>query len=220
MPYLPNLAAPEGETYKKSRMTLYEEIERSYALGISNIVIHLGSHLGSGEDKGIDQIVKACNFAIDEFKDKNRKHIPINVLLENSAGQKNSIGSKFEQLGMLLDKLNNKQYGICLDTCHAFSAGYDLRNKDKVNNVVEAFDKFVGIKHLKVLHLNDSKFNLNENKDRHEHIGLGHIGKEGMREILNTKYFSDVPIIMETPVDEKRGNKENMDVVSELIRTN
>jgi len=137
--------------------------------------------------------------------------------LENSSGQKNSIGSKFEEIRVLLDQLNDKKYAVCLDTCHAFAAGYDLRTAEEVSNVFKKFDDIIGIRNLKVLHLNDSKGQLNENKDRHEHIGLGSIGKQGMKEILKTKYFRQIPIIMETPIDDIRGNKDNMKAVVELF---
>jgi len=217
MPYLPNLASPDGESYYKSRSTLHEEITRCSLLGISNIVLHLGSHLGSGKQNGINQIVNACNFATDSFKSNYRRHVALNIILENSSGQKNSIGSKFEEIRILLDQLNDKKYAVCLDTCHAFAAGYDLRTADEVSKVFKEFDDIIGIRNLKVLHLNDSKGQLNENKDRHEHIGLGSIGKQGMKEILKIKYLIQIPIIMETPVDDVRGNKDNMKAVVELF---
>jgi deoxyribonuclease IV len=217
MPYLPNLASPDGESYYKSKSTLYEEITRCSLLGISSVVLHLGSHLGSGKQNGINQIINACNFAIDTFKSNYKRHVALNIIFENSSGQKNSIGSKFEEIRILLDQLNDKKYAVCLDTCHAFAAGYDLRTAEEVSKVFKKFDDIIGIRNLKVLHLNDSKGQLNENKDRHEHIGLGSIGKQGMKEILKIKYLRQIPIIMETPVDDIRGNKDNMKAVVELF---
>ena len=217
MPYLPNLASPYEESYYKSKSTLYEEITRCSLLGISSIVLHLGSHLGSGKQNGINQIVKACNYATDTFKSAYKRHVALNIIVENSSGQKNSIGSKFEEIRVLLDQLNDKKYAVCLDTCHAFAAGYDLRTAEEVSNVFKKFDDIIGIRNLKVLHLNDSKGQLNENKDRHEHIGLGSIGKQGMKEILKIKYLRQIPIIMETPIDDIRGNKDNMKAVVELF---
>lgn len=217
MPYLPNLAAPNNDFYIKSREVLAEEIIRCVMLDISYIILHLGSHLGSGANNGIMQIVNACNFAIDNFNSSYRRHLPLNILLENSAGHKNSIGKKFEEISFILEKLNNKKFGVCFDTCHAFASGYDLRTSEKVIETINNFNDTISITNLKVLHLNDSKGKINENKDRHEHIGLGSIGNEGFKEILKNKYFENIPIIMETPVDKKRGDKENMATVLELL---
>ena len=218
MPYLPNLASPEGEMYFKSRNVLYEEITRCSLLGIPGIVLHLGSHLGKGKDNGISQIVNACLFATDEYKSYHKRHIPLNIILENSSGQKNSIGSKFEEIRVLLDKLHDKKYAVCLDTCHAFAAGYDLSTGDTVDLVFKNFDDIIGMENLKILHLNDSKGQINQNKDRHEHIGLGSIGKQGIKEILKIKYVKNIPIIMETPVDQIRSNKDNMTAILELLK--
>ncbi|MDF2736839.1 MAG: Endonuclease [Nitrososphaeraceae archaeon] len=217
MPYLPNLAAPKNDFYFKSREVLAEEIIRCFRLDISYIILHLGSHLGSGANNGIMQLVNACNFAIDSFNSSYRRHLPLNILLENSAGHKNSIGKTFEEISLILEKLNNKKFGVCFDTCHAFASGYDLRTSEKVIETINNFNDTVSITNLKVLHLNDSKGKINENIDRHEHIGFGSIGKEGFKEILKNKYFENIPIIMETPVDKKRGDNENMETVLELL---
>lgn len=220
MPYLPNLAAPQNDFYIKSREVLAEEIIRCFILDISYLVLHLGSHLGSGVNNGIMQIVSACHFAIDNFNSYYKRHLPLYILLENSAGHKNSIGNKFEEIRILMEKLGNKKFGVCFDTCHAFASGYDLRKSEKVIETIKNFNDTISINNLKVLHLNDSKGKINENKDRHEHIGLGSIGKEGFKEILNNKYFENIPIIMETPVDKIRGDKENMATVLELLEDN
>lgn len=220
MPYLPNLAAPRNNFYFKSREVLAEEIVRCYMLDISYLILHLGSHLGSGVNNGIMQIVSACHFAIDNFNSYYRRHLPLYILLENSAGHKNSIGNKFEEISILIERLGNKRFGVCFDTCHAFASGYDLRTSEKVIETIKNFNDTISINNLKVLHLNDSKGKINENKDRHEHIGLGSIGKKGFKEILNNKYFENIPIIMETPVDKIRGDKENMATVFELLQDN
>ncbi|MGZ5500551.1 MAG: deoxyribonuclease IV [Nitrososphaeraceae archaeon] len=127
IPYLPNFAAPDGESYNKSKDVLAEEIIRCFELDIPFLILHLGSHLGFGEKNGINQIVNACNFALDNFHSSHRRHLRLNILIENSAGQKNSIGSKFDEIGYILETLNNKKFGVCFDTCHAFASGYDLR---------------------------------------------------------------------------------------------
>ena len=220
MPYLPNLAAPRNNFYFKSREVLAEEIVRCFMLDISYLILHLGSHLGSGVNNGIMQIVNACHFAIDNFNSYYRRHLPLYILLENSAGHKNSIGNKFEEISILMENLGNKKFGVCFDTCHAFASGYDLRTSEKVIETIKNFNDTISITNLKVLHLNDSKGKINENKDRHEHIGLGSIGKKGFKEILNNKYFENIPIIMETPVDKIRGDKENMAIVFELLEDN
>ena len=220
MPYLPNLAAPRNNFYFKSREVLAEEIVRCFMLDISYLILHLGSHLGSGVNNGIMQIVSACHFAIDNFNSYYRRHLPLYILLENSAGHKNSIGNKFEEIRILMENLGNKKFGVCFDTCHAFASGYDLRTSEKVIETIKNFNDKISITNLKVLHLNDSKGKINENKDRHEHIGLGSIGKKGFKEILNNKYFENIPIIMETPVDKIRGDKENMAIVFELLEDN
>lgn len=220
MPYLPNLAAPQNDFYIKSREVLAEEIIRCFILDISYLVLHLGSHLGSGVNNGIMQIVSACHFAIDNFNSYYKRHLPLYILLENSAGHKNSIGDKFEEIRILMEKLGNKKFGVCFDTCHAFASGYDLRKSEKVIETIKNFNDTISINNLKVLHLNDSKGKINENKDRHEHIGLGSIGKEGFKEILNNRYFESIPIIMETPVDKIRGDKENMATILELLKDN
>lgn len=217
MPYLPNLAAPKGESYDKSKKVLCEEIIRCYLLDIPYLILHLGSHLGLGEKNGIKQIVDACNFALDNFNSSYRRHLHLNILIENSAGQKNSIGSSFNEIKDILDELNDKTFGVCFDTCHAFASGYDIRSSEKVIETMNNFNEIINIENLKVLHLNDSKGKINENKDRHQHIGLGLIGKNGLAEFLKDKYIQNIPIIMETPIDGIRGDKENMKFVLDLI---
>lgn len=218
MPYLPNFAAPNSEAYDKSKKVLSEEIIRCYLLDIPYLILHLGSHLGFGNKNGIKQIVNACNFALDNFNSSYRRHLHLNILIENSAGQKNSLGSTFDEIKDILDELNDKKFGVCFDTCHAFASGYDLRTSGKVIETMNNFNEIINIENLKVLHLNDSKGKINENRDRHQHIGLGSIGKEGMAEFLKDKYFQNIPIIMETPNDGIRGDKENMKVVLDLIK--
>ena len=217
IPYLPNFAAPDGESYNKSKDVLAEEIIRCSELDIPFLILHLGSHLGFGEKNGINQIVNACNFALDNFHSSYRRHLRLNILIENSSGQKNSIGSKFEEIRDILDVLNDRKFGVCFDTCHAFASGYDLRTAEKVIDTMNSFNDIINIKNLKVLHLNDSKGKINEKKDRHQHIGLGSIGKEGLMEVLKNKHVQNIPIIMETPNDGIQGDKENMKVISKFI---
>lgn len=213
MPYLPNLSGPDGEFYTKSVETLAGEMQRCSTLGIPYLVIHLGSHMGKGQASGINQLVKA----IETARSKSKAG-PV-VLLENNAGQKNSIGGNFEELRMILDRLDGpKEFGVCTDTCHLFASGYDLRTKAEVDRTLDKFDNAVGLKELKFIHLNDSKGPLGSNLDRHEHIGLGMIGQEGLAAFLNHRAIRGLPVIMETPIDEKRGEEQNLKVVLGLVK--
>ena len=216
MPYLPNLASPDGELYRKSVDTLAAEMHRCALLGISYLVIHLGSHLGKGTENGINQLVKACKYAIEDSLNRQKKNV-VRILLENMSGQKNSLGSKFEEIRLILDKLNDYgSFGVCLDTCHAFAAGYDMRKKKDVEKMLDHFHSSVGSKELKALHLNDSKGDLNSKVDRHEHIGLGKIGNTGFEALLSHKSLMNLPMIMETPVDDIRRDIDNLRIVLEL----
>jgi deoxyribonuclease-4 len=225
MPYLPNLSSPNDRIFKKSVNVLIEEVDRCRLLSIPYLVLHLGSHQGKGSKNGIEQLVNACNSVLLGRKyDAKKSNDQVMLLLENSAGQKNSIGSKFEEIGLILDKIssnNSKKYvGVCLDTCHAFAAGYDLRKENPVNHTLDEFDKVIGIRQqLKLVHLNDSKDKLNSGRDRHEHIGLGKIGLEGFRALLKRKsIINSVPLIMETPVDKARDNSDNLKTLLKIMK--
>jgi deoxyribonuclease IV len=225
MPYLPNLSAPDGEVYKKSVNTLTAEVQRCSELGVPYLVIHLGSHLGKGVDNGIQQIVSACDSIVDNLIKRSQTKrsngtTKVQILLENMAGQNNSVGSRFEEVRTILDKLNDSRgFGVCLDTCHTFAAGFDLRNKADVEKTLDKFDSVIGLKQLKVLHLNDSKNELNSKTDRHEHIGLGRIGNAGFAALLKNKHLRTLPMIMETPVDEERNDSDNLKAVLTLAES-
>ena len=204
MPYLPNLSSPDEDGYQKSIKSMTQEIERCHELGIPYLVTHLGSHKGSGEENGMRRLVGALNKVAETNAD-------VIILLENTAGQKNSVGSDFTQLEEIFSKCKpSKKFGICLDTCHAFVAGYDLRTKEDVTKAIKKFDDSIGLKNLKILHLNDSKGELNSNRDRHDHIGLGEIGKEGLGEIVKIMNKNNIPIVLETPIDDIRDDFENI----------
>ena len=210
MPYLPNLSSPEISVYEKSIHTMIREVERCDKLGIPYLVTHLGSHKGTGEDKGIQRLVGALTEVAKTNKD-------VTILLENTAGQKNSVGSDFTQLAEIFFGLKPaSRFGICIDTCHAFAAGYDLRNEKNVKDVFEKFDSEIGLKHIKIIHLNDSKGELGCHLDRHEHIGLGHIGKAGLSQVVKLANKNKIPIILETPIDERRTDFENIRKAKEL----
>ena len=204
MPYLPNLSSPDDDGYQKSIKSMTQEVERCHKLGIPYLVTHLGSHKGSGEENGMRRLVSALNKVAETKAD-------VMILLENTAGQKNSVGSDFTQLGEIFSKCKpSKKFGICLDTCHAFVAGYDLRKKEDVIKAIKKFDDAIGLENLKILHLNDSKGELNSNRDRHDHIGLGAIGKEGLGEIVKIMNKNNIPIVLETPIDDIRDDFENI----------
>jgi deoxyribonuclease-4 len=211
MPYLPNLSSPEDDLFTKSLNSLINEVKRCDKLGIPYLVAHLGSHKGSGDKKGIEKLVKAFTKAAKETPDG------VTILLENTAGQKNSVGSDFDQLASILFQLKpSNRFGVCLDTCHAFAAGYDLRTDKAAALTLKKFEKAIGFEHLKIIHLNDSRGEIGCNTDRHEHIGLGQIGDVGLAYVIKFANSKNIPIILETPIDEKRDGLGNIKKVKEL----
>ena len=204
MPYLPNLATPKQDGFEKSLKTLIDEIERCVQLGIPYLVTHLGSHLGTGDEAGIKKLVEGLTIAGQTKND-------VIILLENTAGQKNSVGSNFKQLGEIFNQLKPaKKFGVCFDSCHAFVAGYDLRTEERVKETFDEFDKYIGIENLKILHLNDAKGDIGCNLDRHYHLGLGGIGEKGIAAVIKFANKREIPIILETPIDDDRDDFENI----------
>jgi len=211
MPYLPNLASPTDDTYNRSVSSLVTELRRCEALKIPYLVTHTGSHLGKGEKFGLDRAVAACNKALSEVDGE------VMILLENTAGTKNSIGSKFENLSYILENVELKQrIGVCFDTCHAFAAGYDLRSCEDVDRTLGLLKDIIGLDKVKLVHLNDSKGEFNSHSDRHDHIGLGHIGEKGFRAFLQSEFAQTRPLVMETPVDNRRDDQGNLKKAKEL----
>lgn len=211
MPFLPNLSSPDNGAYAKAVDTLIDEIKRCSKLGIPYIITKLGSHMGEGDKIGVERVVKALTKAAESTtKD-------VMILIENSSGSLNSLGSNFDQLGSVLLQLKSmNRFGTCLDTCHAFTAGYDLRTEKNAANILEKFDKAIGFEHLKILNPNDSKAELGSGIDRHEHIGLGHIGEAGLSYVIKMANSKKIPIILETPIDERRNDTGNMRKAREL----
>jgi deoxyribonuclease-4 len=212
MPYLPNFSSPEEIPFVRSLNSLIDEAKRCSKLGIPYLVAHLGNHKGMGEEKGIERVVKAFT--------KAAKETPSNVtlLLENNVGFKNAVGSNFEQLASIFYQLKPlNRFGICFDTCHAFAAGYDMRTEKTVSMTLKKFDDSVGVEHIKLIHLNDSKGELGCNVDRHEHIGLGRIGEVGLGKVIRFANAKKIPIILETPVDERRDDADNIKKVKKLV---
>lgn len=212
MPYLPNLASPKEEVYEKSVATLTAELDRCGVLGIPYLVTHLGHHLGDGIAGGRARVIAAINTALAASKS------PAMLLLENTAGEKNSVGSSFEHIRGIMDGIEETgRIGVCFDTCHAFAAGYELRTPEGLEETLAELDESVGLKNLRVIHLNDTKGDRGSGLDRHEHIGLGFIGEDGFRQILHNKVFSTLPLICETPVDDRRDDRGNIAKVRELV---
>jgi deoxyribonuclease-4 len=211
MPYLPNLATGKAEFYEKSIITLIAELGRCGILGIPYLVTHLGHHLGEGIEIGRKRVIAAVNQALAEIDND------VILLLENTAGEKNGVGSTFEDIAAVLEGIDARErVGVCFDTCHAFGAGYELRTEEGIEDAVNRFDETLGEKSCMLIHLNDSKGELGSGLDRHEHIGLGNIGEEGFRLILSLPFFRSRPLICETPVDERRDDAGNIRVVREL----
>jgi deoxyribonuclease-4 len=213
MPYLPNLASPLKLVARKSRKSLADEVSRCGELGVDYMVAHIGSHMGKGSMAGVRMVVGACNEALDA----NPKSETM-LLVENMAGQKNCVGARFEELRMILDGVGKRdRIGVCLDTCHAFAAGFDLSTKAGVEDTLRLLDETVGLDRMKVVHLNDSKAPLGNNRDRHEHIGMGYIGENGFRAFLGHEEIQRLPLLMETPQDGRRSDAEELSVVRRLI---
>ena len=211
MPYLPNLSSPKKLIYNKSVKSLSGELDRCGTLGIPYIVTHLGSHLGEGSDVGLEKIVAAINRALSENPND------VMLLLENTAGTKNSMGSSFEDIKRILDRVENRErVGVCFDTAHAYAAGYDLHSPRGVDDTLGKFNSVLSFSILKVIHLNDSQVGLGSGRDRHEHIGLGYIGEQGFRALFKHEAVRNLPFIMETPIDERGDEKEEMRRVREL----
>ncbi len=210
MPYLPNLASPKDGVYSNSVATLTTELLRCDQLHIPYLVTHMGSHLGAGKAAGLKRIVEAINSAFSAAENG------VMLLLENTAGTKNSMGGSFGDIAGIIDALDAKWVGVCLDTCHLFAAGYELRTPDGLDRTIDDFNSNIGLQKLKLVHLNDSKGGLGSGLDRHEHIGLGAIGETGFKTILGCEKLRALPFILETPIDSRRDDLENMSVAREL----
>jgi deoxyribonuclease-4 len=212
-PYLLNLASPKESVYHKSIKVLQDELQRADKLGVPYVVTHLGSHLGYGKREGLGRIVDAINDAFSTVRND------VVLLLENTAGSKNSTGSSFEDIGHIICGAEERsRIGVCFDTCHAFAAGYDLVSKGAVEHTLRRFDDIIDLDELKLVHLNDSKGGLGSKIDRHEHIGMGKIGETGFTNILKSR-LGQLPLILETPIDHRRSDVENLRKVRELAQS-
>ncbi len=196
--YLLNLASPDEELYERSVDGLIEEFRRAGLLGAEALVTHLGAHVGSGAQAGIDRIADAIDRLIESTTWAGSPGV--RLLLENTAGSGTTIGASFDELSAILDGITDaSRIGVCLDTCHALSAGYDLRTRKAVDETVHRFDRTVGLDRLEMIHLNDSRFPLGSRRDRHAHIGQGEIGRSGIGAIVRHPHLRGLPFVLETP---------------------
>jgi len=214
--YLINIASPDKALNEKSYAALKEEMERCQLLKIPTLVFHPGSHVGSGEELGMDTIARNVTKLFKELGPDNT----VTLLLETTAGQGSNLGYTFEQIAYMIDKVeNNKMLGVCMDTCHVFAAGYELSDAKGYKETIKKFDDIVGLDRLKIIHMNDSKKEFGSKRDRHEHIGKGFIGLDGFRNIVNDPKLKHIPMILETPKgDDLAEDIENLKVLRGLVK--
>jgi len=212
IPYLINLSSPERKLWEKSIKFFAEDLKFSELIGADYLVTHLGSHKGRGEDFGENRFIEGLNRAMEKAKTE------IRILLENTAGQGNSIGYNFSQIKRIRDKIVKKELiGLCFDTAHAFSAGYRINTEEGLDRTLEELKDLGLLDILRLVHLNDTKVKLGLRIDRHEDIGEGEIGKEGFRIILNHPELKNLSFIMETPRKSDSDDLRNLKTVLELI---
>lgn len=209
--YLINLAGI-GDVKKKSLVALADELQRAEQLHIDYLVLHPGSHGGRGLEQGIDSVAEN----LVEVLTRTKK---VKILLETTAGQGSSIGHRFEHIRSIMDKAScSERLGVCLDTCHVFAAGYDISRKESYADVFSEFNAIIGLKKLKLIHVNDSKKECGSMVDRHEHIGRGCIGNEGFRLLLNDSKLASIPLVLETPkFNDDEADKMNLKALRRLM---
>ena len=192
--YLINLGHPEEEALKKSRITFLEEMQRCEQLGLRYLNFHPGSHLNKIDpDHCLERIAESINQTLNQTSG-------ITAVIENTAGQGTNMGYRFEHLARIIGNVQDKtRIGVCLDTCHIYSAGYDIKTGKAFENTLQEFDNLVGISYLKAMHLNDSKKAFGSRVDRHESIGKGSLGLEPFKFIMNDSRFDHIPMVLETP---------------------
>ena len=200
--YLINLGHPEVEGLDKSRLAFVDEMQRCEQLGLDRLNFHPGSHLDKIDTHScLLRIAESINIALQETKG-------VTAVIENTAGQGTNLGYQFEHLRTIIDNVDDKsRVGVCIDTCHAFTSGYDIRTLDAFNNTFKSFDEIIGFNYLRGLHINDSKKDLATRVDRHDSLGMGFIGIDTFRFIMNDQRFDNIPLILETP-DEERWPEE------------
>ena len=208
-PYVINLASKSEKTRNNAYEIFEDDLKRLSQLPNNLYNFHPGSHVGQGVEKDVELISCSLNKLIDE----NQK---TTILLETMAGKGTEIGRTFEELEMIIEKVElDEKIGVCLDTCHVYDAGYDIKNN--LDQVIDEYDTIIGLDRLKAIHLNDSKYGLNSHKDRHEKIGLGELGLDAISNIINHKSFRNLPFYLETPNDVE-GYKEEIKLLRGLYK--
>jgi deoxyribonuclease-4 len=212
--YLINLASTNAEVHRKSIAAMIDELDRAERLGIHAVVLHPGAHLGAGSDAAIDQIARSLDAVHSAIP-----HHRVVTLLETAAGQGTCVGCSFEELGQMIARIDDKRrVGICVDTCHVFAAGYDLRTRDGYERTIDEIERHVGVENVGAFHLNDSKRPLGSRVDRHQDIGEGEIGLDAFRFLLNDARFARIPKVVETPKTvETESDRRNLAVLRSLI---
>jgi deoxyribonuclease-4 len=201
--YLINLATTSAALYAQSIESMGDELDRAEALGLFGVVLHPGCYTSGTEAQGLTLIADAL---IDLLRERRRQKAM--VLLEHTAGQGTALGATFEQLAAIIERMRgHARVGICLDTCHLLASGYDIVTPEGYANTFNTFDRLIGFDRLKVFHINDSKKPLGSRVDRHTHIGDGCIGLEPFRRLVNDPRFQEVPMLLETPKEERRAQK-------------
>jgi deoxyribonuclease-4 len=192
--YLINIGHPEAVALEKSRAAFLDEMQRCEQLGLDRLNFHPGSHLRViSEEECLTRIAESINIVLDKTKG-------VTAVIENTAGQGSNVGYKFEQIRFIIDMVNDKsRVGVCIDTCHAFTSGYDVKTPDGFKKTFDKFSEIIGFQYLKGMHLNDSKKELGTRVDRHDNIGKGFLGEEVFRMVVNDARFDNMPLILETP---------------------
>lgn len=212
LPYLPNIASRRSKYYSRSIDSMVIDLQRAEQLGAPYLIIHIGHRMDSSEEEAVEAVAWAVNQAFARADNSTF------LLLENTAGQGTEIGYEFGQINQIIERVEAQdKIGICLDIAHAFEAGYDFSNQDEIEKSIESFDQTIGLNRLHLLHLNDSKTPLGSRKDRHWHIGEGHIGLEGFRRLINHPRLKHLPGIMETPRKDTVEDLKNMRVIRSLV---
>ncbi len=210
--YLVNLAATDQSFLEKSRASFREEVERALLLGVDYLVVHPGSARGACEADGIALCAKSLKLAC-----KGLKLGRFQILLENTAGQGECIGHRFEHLSAIMKACPRLPLGVCFDTAHAFTAGYDIREEDGLEATIQWLDRTVGTKNVRAIHFNDSRAPYNSRVDRHWHIGEGHIGTEALRRVARHPKLAHAAFILETPYDDPRADLKNLQMLRSFV---
>lgn len=212
--YLINLATTNPEFHRQSMAAFVDELDRAEKLGIHAVVLHPGAHMGAGAANGLAQIARS----LDQIHAMIPHHKVV-TLLETSAGQGSCVGCSFDELGEILELVDERaRVGVCIDTCHIFASGYDIRTRQTYEQTIEQLEEHVGIENVGAFHLNDSKKPLGSRVDRHEHIGQGELGLEAFRFVLNDPRFTGIPKLLETPKTvEIESDRTNISLLRSLL---